>query len=168
MIELGRNGFAVFAQSALYRTEPIGPVRQPKFVNAVVGAHASLAPGAMLRALKRLERLAGRRKGTHWGPRPLDLDILDFGGRIVGRPTRRARPPLALPHPEMHRRPFVLLPLASIAPAWRHPRFGVGAANLLLRGLAAKRGERAACLAGVFMSSPAQRGRHRRIIGGAP
>jgi 2-amino-4-hydroxy-6-hydroxymethyldihydropteridine diphosphokinase len=71
--------------------------------------------------LKLLERQAGRRRGVRWGARPLDIDIIDYDGLRYGRPRQRTRNGLTLPHPEMHRRPFVVMPLAEIAPTWRHP-----------------------------------------------
>jgi 2-amino-4-hydroxy-6-hydroxymethyldihydropteridine diphosphokinase len=86
----------------------------------------------MLRLLKRIERRAGRRLGRRWGPRPLDIDILDYRGTRIGWPPRRREPGrLILPHPEMHRRVFVLVPLLEIAPHWRHPILGLGARALL-------------------------------------
>jgi 2-amino-4-hydroxy-6-hydroxymethyldihydropteridine diphosphokinase len=93
-----------------------------------------MAPAALLRTLKRIERRAGRRLGRHWGPRQLDIDVLDFGGRQIGNPHgHRRRGQLQLPHPEMHRRAFVLLPLREVAPSWRHPRLGLTVSALLAR-----------------------------------
>lgn len=132
--EFTTAGLRILGFSSSYATAPIGPGRQPTYVNAVVMIEASVTPAALLRALKRIERRAGRRLGGHWGPRQLDIDILDFGGRQIGRPGgRRRRGQLVLPHPEMHRRAFVLLPLQEIAPFWRHPRLGQSVATLLSR-----------------------------------
>lgn len=141
LAELGGDGIRILRCSAFYRTAPVGSTRQPPYTNAVVAIGSSLPPAALLRALKRLELRAGRRANGRWGPRPLDLDILDFGGRVIGRPAaRRAQGRLVLPHPEMHRRGFVLVPLAQIAPHWHHPRLGVTAGNLLRRMPLARRG----------------------------
>jgi len=108
--------------------------QQPSYLNAVVMIEGAVAPAALLRFLKGLERRAGRRLGRHWGPRQLDIDILDFGGRQIGRPGgQRRRGQLLLPHPEMHRRTFVLVPLREIAPTWRRPRSGMSIATLLAR-----------------------------------
>jgi 2-amino-4-hydroxy-6-hydroxymethyldihydropteridine diphosphokinase len=82
------------------------------FANAVALVESALEPGKMLMALKSIEREFGRRPGKRWGPRVLDLDIVLWsGGRV------RARG-LTVPHPELARRSFVLLPLAAIAPNW--------------------------------------------------
>jgi 2-amino-4-hydroxy-6-hydroxymethyldihydropteridine diphosphokinase len=100
------------AVSSLYRTAPVGPADQPDYINAVVRLETRLSPRRLLAELQRIERGQGRvRDGTRWGPRTLDLDILTFG-------TRHLRSPgLTLPHPEMHRRAFVLVPLGEIAPS---------------------------------------------------
>jgi 2-amino-4-hydroxy-6-hydroxymethyldihydropteridine diphosphokinase len=83
------------------------------FANAIALVESALEPGEMLGRLKSIERQFGRRSGKRWGPRVLDLDIVLWsGGRV------RARG-LTVPHPELARRSFVLLPLAAIAPNWR-------------------------------------------------
>lgn len=110
------------AASPFYRTEPVGPVaNQPWFVNAVMGVATALPPAELLEILHHLEQRMGRRREnetSRWGPRPLDLDLLDYGGQI-----HRQEPPL-LPHPQLHLRRFVLAPLALAAPRWVHPVTG--------------------------------------------
>lgn len=139
--ELEGAGLAIVARSSFYTTEPLGPHRQPRFVNAVVGARGSIGPAALLRLVKGIERRAGRRTAGRWGPRPLDIDILDFTGRRVGSGRNtEVSGRLLLPHPGLSERGFVLAPLAEVAPAWRHPYLGSSARNLLLRSLAMKRG----------------------------
>jgi 2-amino-4-hydroxy-6-hydroxymethyldihydropteridine diphosphokinase len=134
LTELGNAGFHIFAHSPLYRTRALGIGRQPAYLNMVIGIRKSIGPAQLLQLLKRLEREAGRRKHGHWQPRPLDLDILDFGGRIIGRPGRkRSEGQLLLPHPEFPWRGFVLVPLAEVAPGWHHPLIGVGAREMLAR-----------------------------------
>lgn len=139
--ELERSGLAVVGCSPLFETRPFGTLRQPSYVNAVAIVGGSIAPAALLRLLKSLERRAGRRAGPRWGPRPLDIDILDHGGRrssamAMDSLDRR----LVLPHPGIARRGFVLVPLVAIAPRWRHPVLGVSAADLLRRRPALRRG----------------------------
>ena len=125
-------GLHVKVVSDYYVTRPIGGGRQLPFVNAVACVSGNMPPARMLHAFKQLERLAGRRLGRHWGPRPLDLDILD-AGVVFGKPSRgrRRAGQLILPHPELHKRAFVLVPLAQIAPHWRHPSLDRGLRALL-------------------------------------
>lgn len=107
----------------------------------VIGMQGSIGPGMLLRLLKRLERRAGRIKRGHWKPRPLDLDILDFGGRVIGcRPHNRVEGQLVLPHPELHRRGFVLVPLVTAAHSWRHPALGAHVSQILARTPSLARG----------------------------
>jgi len=112
----------------------MGPGLQAPYLNEVLLLEGWLSPAAVLRLAKALERRAGRRTGRRWGPRCLDVDVLDHGGRRLGwPPQRRERGRLILPHPEMHTRAFVLVPLMEVAPHWRHPVFGVPARTLLAR-----------------------------------
>lgn len=131
----------VTGRSALFRTEPVGgPPGQPPYVNAVVRlrtAERHADPRTLMRLLLDLERRLGRQRRERWGPRLIDLDLLDLDGRIfVGPATTGAedpRPALHLPHPRMAERAFVLAPLADLAPTWRHPTLGLTAAELLER-----------------------------------
>ncbi|XKE45803.1 2-amino-4-hydroxy-6-hydroxymethyldihydropteridine diphosphokinase [Halomonas organivorans] len=96
--------------SRRYASRPVGPADQPDFVNAVAELETRLSPLALLDQLQALEQRHGRIRGRRWGPRTLDLDLLLFDDR------RMATPRLILPHPEMARRAFVLVPLAELAP----------------------------------------------------
>jgi len=96
------------AVSPLYLTEPIGPTDQPGFLNAVAGFTSDLPPRELLAFLKKLEQESGRVKTRHWGERTLDLDILLYGNEIIH--TRE----LIIPHPRMHERLFVLIPLFDL------------------------------------------------------
>ena len=122
-----RAGVTVEAISGLYETAAVGRAGQAAYVNAAALIDTALPPEALLRLLKGIERRAGRRGGSHWGPRTLDIDILDYKGRVKHwhrlRPRfARAGPrPLVLPHPWIETRPFVLRPLLDVAPDWRHP-----------------------------------------------
>jgi 2-amino-4-hydroxy-6-hydroxymethyldihydropteridine diphosphokinase len=104
------------AVSSFYASDPLGPADQPRYVNAVAALDTDLAPLALLDALQAIELDQGRvRKAERWGPRTLDLDILLFGERRLDEPR------LSVPHYHMHARPFVLYPLAELAPDLRLP-----------------------------------------------
>ncbi|MGV1014213.1 MAG: 2-amino-4-hydroxy-6-hydroxymethyldihydropteridine diphosphokinase [Methyloceanibacter sp.] len=125
--EIERSGIEVEAVSGFYETSAVGRARQPPYVNAVALLDSNLSPEALLSRLKAIERRAGRRGGRPWGPRTLDIDIIDYKGLVRHWRARKAEfaragpRPLVLPHPLMHERPFVLHPLLDIAPDWRHP-----------------------------------------------
>lgn len=121
-----RAGIRVAAVSSYYRTAPWGETAQPFFVNAVARLETSLAPEALLDALQDIEAAAGRTRERRWGPRTLDLDLLVF----EGDPVQTAR--LTLPHPHLHERAFVLVPLAELAPTLEIPGHGT-VADLLAR-----------------------------------
>ncbi len=96
-------------RSRLYRTSPWGIREQPDFINAVCEIETGLAPRDLLRQLLAIEQRGGRvRDGARWGPRVIDLDLLLYDGRTSHEPG------LELPHPRMHERAFVLVPLADL------------------------------------------------------
>ena len=113
--------------SSLYRTEPVGPQEQDWFINAVAEIRTGLAPGMLLKALKEIEWRLGRTGGLKWGPRVIDLDILLYGQEVIREGE------LIVPHPELHRRRFVLVPLCELASYAIHPAFGVSVCGLLDR-----------------------------------
>jgi 2-amino-4-hydroxy-6-hydroxymethyldihydropteridine diphosphokinase len=125
--EIARAAIDVISVSPLYQTVAVGSARQPPYINAVALLGTSRSPEALLRVLKAIERRAGRRGGRPWGPRTLDIDIVDFAGLIRhwrngrGAFARAGARPLVLPHPLAHERPFVLKPLFDVVPNWRHP-----------------------------------------------
>jgi 2-amino-4-hydroxy-6-hydroxymethyldihydropteridine diphosphokinase len=130
LTRLEASGLEPVAVSPLYATAAIGGPAQAGYLNAVVRVRSNLAPAGVLRVVKRLEQQAGRRLGPRWGPRPLDIDILDDGGRRqgwsgrhrpLGRHPRRVPQGLVLPHPSLHLRAFVLVPLLAVCPSWNHP-----------------------------------------------
>ncbi len=107
----------VKAVSPVYETAPVGVTAQPMFLNAVLAAETDLDPHALLECLLAVERGFGRVRGQRWGPRLLDLDILLYENDIVqGRG-------LEIPHPRLHERAFVLVPLCDLAPCGLHPLF---------------------------------------------
>ena len=108
------------ASSPLYRTQPLGEVVQPAFVNAVAGLLTQATPEDLLSALRTLERELGREPPRErWGPRLIDLDLL-----VVGREARSTET-LTLPHPGIAARDFVLYPLADVAPELEVPGVGI-------------------------------------------
>ena len=106
------------ASSSLYRTAPMGLHNQPDFINAVVALDTQLTPAALLQQLFTVEAEFGRIRNVKNAPRTLDLDLLLHGHSVSNDPQ------LTLPHPRMHRRAFVLAPLAEIAPEVSIPGYG--------------------------------------------
>jgi 2-amino-4-hydroxy-6-hydroxymethyldihydropteridine diphosphokinase len=115
---------AVAAVSSLYRTPAWGVTEQPPFVNAALALDTTLAPYDLLAALKALEVDLGRVASFRWGPRAIDLDILDYAG------VRLDDPQLTIPHARLFERAFALVPLAEIAPAYAAARDALPAADL--------------------------------------
>lgn len=126
-------GLQRIQRSPIYRTTASGQIRQPPYLNLVVTAKCALSPRQLLGLAKSLERRSGRRLVGRNGPRPLDIDLIDYAGKVVNWPSLRSRPQLVLPHPLMSDRPFVLVPLADLLPHWRHPVSGLTADQLLRR-----------------------------------
>lgn len=98
--------------SGLWRTAPVGGPEQPEFRNVVVVVATTLTPAELLALAHRLEAEAGRIRDVRWGPRTLDVDVLDVAGVTSDDPA------LTVPHPRAHERGFVLAPWAQIAPDW--------------------------------------------------
>ena len=111
--------------SSIYKTPPWGFVEQPEFLNQVLEVRTALEPLPLLDALKAVEGQMGRLKTFRYGPRLIDLDILLYGQRILEMER------LTLPHPRMHERAFVLVPLHEIAPNFLHPVFNETITSLL-------------------------------------
>jgi len=105
----------VLVQSSVYETPPWGYADQPAFLNMALKAETDLEPLALLRHLKTLETRLGRETTFRYGPRLIDLDILFCDDRVVDEEG------LTIPHPRLHERAFVLVPLADIAPELLHP-----------------------------------------------
>jgi 2-amino-4-hydroxy-6-hydroxymethyldihydropteridine diphosphokinase len=101
--------------SSLYRTEPVGFKEQDWFLNGVLCVATELPAEALLRATMEIEQSLGRLRSAQWGPRTIDLDLLFYGSLQLESSC------LTVPHPRLHDRRFVLVPLVEIAPEWVHP-----------------------------------------------
>jgi len=126
--ELGRAGVQVLRVSPWYRSAPVPASDQPWYVNGVVRVATALSPREVLSELHRIEAELGRQRVERNEARAVDLDIISFGRMVLNGPT----PPL-VPHPRMAERAFVLLPLADLAPDWRHPSTGERISSLIAR-----------------------------------
>ena len=115
-------GTRVLVHSSLYLTTPVGYLDQPDFINAVALLETSLSPHALLDALMQIEAGFGRERSFRNAPRVLDLDILWYQDTVLDDPQ------LLLPHPRMHQRAFVMVPLAEIAPDLPVGEYGRAAA----------------------------------------
>ncbi len=124
----------VLARSSLYRSAPIGYLQQPDFINAVAQLETALSPRGLLNKLLAIEHECGRTRDVHNGPRTLDLDLLLYGD------LQHHELGLTVPHPQMHKRAFVLQPLLEIVPDCVIP--GVGAAAEALRQCAGQQLEK--------------------------
>lgn len=111
--------------SSLYETAPVGYEEQGEFLNGVVEIQTCLSPHRLLHTLKKIETAVGRQHRIRWGPREIDLDLLIYGDVCLREEG------LIVPHPEMHRRGFVLVPFAEIASGVVHPVFGESIGVLL-------------------------------------
>jgi 2-amino-4-hydroxy-6-hydroxymethyldihydropteridine diphosphokinase len=116
---LPRAGIRVLARSGWYRSAPVPASDQPWFVNAVAAVATPLDPLALLRQLHAIEARFGRKRRIVNEARSLDLDLLAYDDRVAEEPGG-----IRIPHPRLAERAFVLLPLAELAPGWRHPVSG--------------------------------------------
>jgi 2-amino-4-hydroxy-6-hydroxymethyldihydropteridine diphosphokinase len=108
----------VLTESYIYETPPWGYEDQPAFLNMVIKAETGLEPEFLLKYLKQIEVELGREKSIRWGPRLIDLDILFYDDLVIETPS------LIIPHPRLHERAFVLVPLADVGVDYVHPLLG--------------------------------------------
>jgi len=110
-----REGIEILSESSIYETEPVGYKEQGWFLNSVVKAHTGLSPTRLWKKLEKIEKEMGRKREVRWGPRIIDLDILFYADLVwEGKKLR-------IPHSELHKRRFVLVPFKEIAPKFVHP-----------------------------------------------
>ncbi len=121
LANLDAEGAVTIRRSRWYLSPPVPTSDQPMFVNGVALIRTALGPEPLLALLHRIETRLGRRRRVRWEARVIDLDLLAYEDRVLG--TGGGRAP-ELPHPRLRERAFVLLPLAEVAPGWRHPATG--------------------------------------------
>jgi 2-amino-4-hydroxy-6-hydroxymethyldihydropteridine diphosphokinase len=120
------GGIRVTAASPLYETGAVGgPPGQPLYLNAVLRVETTLSCRALLELCLAVEERFGRRRQEQWGPRTLDIDLLFYGGEALDEPG------LVVPHPRLHQRRFVLIPLADLDPELLHPALGRSVRQML-------------------------------------
>jgi 2-amino-4-hydroxy-6-hydroxymethyldihydropteridine diphosphokinase len=124
LARLEELGVKILSVSSLYETPAWPDPAQPVFVNMVAAIETALQPVELLALLHGVETDFGRLRSVPNAARPLDIDLLDYDGRLMADVV-------TLPHPRMTERSFVLAPLAEVAPGWRHPVTGQGAGELL-------------------------------------
>lgn len=122
VVALDSGDISVRKMSSVYETDPVGPP-QPDFLNAVCEVDTPLSAPELLKRLKSIEVDLGREARERWGPREIDLDLLLYGNEVINDPE------LKVPHQELTRRSFVLVPLLEVAPDLRLP--GIGLASSL-------------------------------------
>jgi 2-amino-4-hydroxy-6-hydroxymethyldihydropteridine diphosphokinase len=121
---LPEAGVRILRRSSIYETEPVDYLDQPWFLNCAVEAETCLKPRELLEQLQSIERNLGSRKLVPRGPRMIDIDILFYAGTVIHEQG------IEIPHPRLHQRRFVLVPLAELAPEFPHPVLHKTAADL--------------------------------------
>ena len=124
-IEALASEVSVQTISPTYETQPLYVTEQPEFLNLLMRGTTALSPIKLLALIKTIEAKLGRKRSIRFGPRTIDIDIIDYDSLNLDLTN------LTTPHPRMHERLFVLKPLVDIAPNWKHPRIGQTAQHLI-------------------------------------
>ena len=119
-VELESLPLLQFSVSPIYESAPLLKMLQPKYLNMVVCGLTELSPLELLKKCQQIENRLGRVRDEHWGSRTIDIDILAYGEECIDAEI------LKIPHPEMEKRSFVLVPLLELSPEWVHPQTGTG------------------------------------------
>lgn len=117
---LQKNNIHIIRKSSIIETEPYGVKQQDSFFNLVVEIKTDLEPSELLLKIKNIEKKVGRTPSYKWGPREIDIDILYYDNLIINKKISEQYE-LIVPHPDLHNRNFVLIPLLEIAPKFCHP-----------------------------------------------
>ena len=123
-VELESLPLLQFRVSPIYESEPLLKMPQPKYLNMVVCGLTELSPLELLKKCQQIENRLGRVRNEHWGSRTIDIDILAYGEECIDAEI------LKIPHPEMEKRSFVLVPLLELNPEWVHPKTGISIRKL--------------------------------------
>ena len=123
-VELESLPLLQFRVSPIYESEPLLKMPQPKYLNMVVCGLTKLSPLELLKKCQKIENRLGRVRNEHWGSRTIDIDILAYGEECIDAEI------LKIPHPDMEKRSFVLVPLLRLSPQWVHPKTGISIRQL--------------------------------------
>ena len=122
--EMEKAGLTITRRSNWFKSAPVPISDQPWYINGLIAVETALGPLELIALLHGVEKHFGRVRGEKNAPRTLDLDLIAYGDKIIGR-QGGDEPGLTVPHPRLESRAFVLLPLREIAPGWRHPALGL-------------------------------------------
>ena len=123
-VELESLPLLQFRVSAIYESEPLLKMNQPKYLNMVVCGLTKISPFELLKKCQQIENRLGRVRNEHWDSRTIDIDILAYGEECIDAEI------LKIPHPEMEKRSFVLVPLLELSPELVHPKTGISIQKL--------------------------------------